>query len=259
MTYEFRPYRKGVGILVRQIKWDVSPLAIKTKEKIKKWKNIYRNQKALILCNGPSLNKVDFNMLKEREIFCFGLNKINLLFKKNDFRPSSIVAVNPYVIDQNKEFYSETEIPLFLNKDAKKIVHNSNAIFIKANAYAGTFSKKPYKGMPQGHTVTYVALQLAYYMGFEKVGLVGADHNFTTKGPANKVVKSSDFDSNHFDPNYFAGGVEWQLPDLVASEYYYQIADLVYKENNRKIVNCTEGGDLEIFEKQSLEDFFDDK
>ena len=107
----------------------------------------------------------------------------------------------------------------------------------------------------QGHTVTYVAMQLAYHMGFSEVGLIGCDHHFKTEGPSNKTVVSGEVDLNHFHPKYFADGVKWDLPDLLGSEYHYEYANKVFKQDGRKIVNCTEGGKLEIFERLPLQEF----
>ena len=70
----------------------------------------------------------------------------------------------------------------------------------------------------EGATVTNFALQIAFHMGFEKVVLIGVDHNFASKGDANKTVVSEGDDPNHFMPNYFGKGVKWQLPDLDTSE-----------------------------------------
>ena len=74
----------------------------------------------------------------------------------------------------------------------------------------------------EGFTVTYVALQLAYLMGIREAILIGVDHNFATKGPANSVVVSSGADPNHFSGSYFGQGFKWQLPDLDGSERAYQ-------------------------------------
>ena len=92
-------------------------------------------------------------------------------------------------------------------------------------------------------------------MGFSDVALIGCDHDFTSKGPPNKVVTSGDKDMDHFDPNYFAGGMKWELPDLLTSEVYYTLARKVYAEAGRRIVNATEGGKLDIFPRVSLEEF----
>jgi hypothetical protein len=92
-------------------------------------------------------------------------------------------------------------------------------------------------------------------MGFREVALIGADHSFATKGPANKEVASRDKDLSHFDPRYFSGGAKWHLPDLPLSELAYSMARDAYEAAGRRIANATEGGQLEIFERQSLSDF----
>ncbi len=92
-------------------------------------------------------------------------------------------------------------------------------------------------------------MQLAFHMGFKNVALIGCDHSFVTKGPSNKTVISGEKVPNHFDPNYFAGGDKRQLPDLARSELHYKVAKDTFERYGRKIVNCTEGGNLEVFEK----------
>jgi len=114
--------------------------------------------------------------------------------------------------------------------------------------FSDTIEKPIYEGV----TVTFVALQLAYYMGFKRVFLVGVDHNFKQTGnPHEKQVMEGD-DPNHFDPNYFAGK-EWHLADLKGSELSYHLANYAYHRTGRKVYDATVGGKLEIFDKISFE------
>jgi len=252
----FNPYRTAAGLILPRIRWDIHPYSWVSRKKIKGWKDRYLGQKAVILCNGPSLNRVNFDELVASRVFTFGLNKINLLFKRTDFRPSVIVAVNPYVIEQNAEFYNTTDIPLFLDSEGKKwIKFRNNIHFLHSAVGRGRFARDCSISINQGHTVTYVAMQLAFHMGFKEVALAGCDHNFATKGPANKTVIAGKEDPNHFDPNYFAGGVKWQLPDIAASELHYEVARDTFERHGRKIINCTEGGKLEVFTRQPLSEF----
>ena len=117
------------------------------------------------------------------------------------------------------------------------------------------FSCDPRVSIHQGATVTYVALQIAYYLGFSKVALVGCDHNFATKGPAHKLVVSGETDPNHFDPRYFSGGDLWQLPSIAESEESYLRAKRFYEYDQRIIYNCTFGGKLELYPRISLDNF----
>jgi len=56
-----------------------------------------------------------------------------------------------------------------------------------------------------GATVTYVALQLAFHMGFQAGRPHRSGYHFATQGQANKTVVSDGADPNHFSPSYFAG------------------------------------------------------
>lgn len=247
------PYRHAAALIKQRLAWDLHPQSWRSRRIIRAWKDKFTGQKAVIVCNGPSLLRSDLLLLSD--VFTFGLNKINLLYNKSSFRPSCIVAVNPFVIEQNAEFFNRTETPLFLDMIATKLVTaRRNVAFLHSSAQQ-KFARDCSISVYQGATVTYVALQLAFHMGFIEVGLIGCDHNYAVKGPPNKIVISGDRDENHFDPNYFAGGLEWHLPDLFESEVSYKMAKQVYEAFGRRIVNVTTGGLLEIFPRMRFEDF----
>ncbi len=247
------PYRQAAKNVSERLKWDLNPLSWISRAHLKKIFNSHLGEKAVILCNGPSLLKTDLSLLEG--IYTFGLNKINLLFDKSDYRPNAIVSVNSFVIEQNKDFFNSTDIPLFLDSHStKEIKSRKNVTFLHSDQQV-KFARDVSFSIWQGATVTTVALQLAFHMGFQEVALVGCDHNFAQSGPANKTVISGEKDESHFDPNYFAGGVQWQLPDLVASEYAYSLARETFTAFNRNIYNCTAGGKLEVFERMELNSF----
>jgi hypothetical protein len=249
------PYRRAAALLYRRMIWDLQIESWRSRHKLQRLKDVHRREKAVILCNGPSLLRSDLSLLQGT--YSFGLNKINLLFATSDYRPSCIIAVNPLVIEQNAAFYRSTRIPLFLDSGGKgKIGTAEHIVYLNSTAHR-YFAKDCSMSLYQGATVTFVALQIAFHMGFEKVALIGADHSFQTKGPAHKTVISDERDDSHFDPNYFAGGLKWQLPDLFESEVSYTMAKNMFEAHDRAIYNCTEGGQLEIFPRLSLTDFFE--
>ncbi|AFK05418.1 hypothetical protein Emtol_4295 [Emticicia oligotrophica DSM 17448] len=260
-------YYEGMRLVLGKLKFDLfSNNYFGNYQKIKKLKNRYAGKKCVILCNGPSLNNVDFDMLSQSNVFTIGLNKINLLFDKTQFRPNFIACVNPFVLEQNKDFFMATSIPLFLDFAAfkqcklrvKDFNKNSQLHILHSSTLHGRFAGDISSSVCQGSTVTYVALQLAFHLGFEEVTLVGCDHSFASKGSPNKTIKLDTQDNNHFDPNYFTTKDLWQLPDLLSSEYHYQLARETYLNAGKKIYNSTEGGLLEIYERKSLKDFLTD-
>lgn len=225
-------------------------------QRLLKYKNKHKGERCVIIGNGPSLNKMDLSFLKHE--ICFGTNRIYLGFDKWDFRPTYYVSVNKLVLDQSADQIRELSCPKFLSDRGLCFLEPSeNQIFIKTSNYKGDFfSTDPQQGIKEGNTVTYVALQIAYYMGFETVILIGVDHNFTTKGTPHKEVVSSSEDPNHFHPDYFGKGAKWNLPDLEGSEQHYKLANVYFKADNRKIIDATLDGKCTIFPKKHYKDVF---
>ncbi len=102
-------------------------------------------------------------------------------------------------------------------------------------------------------------MQLAYYLGFEQVILIGVDHSFASKGPAHQLVTSTGDDPNHFDPSYFGAGFRWQLPDLEQSEVAYRLAKMQFERAGREILDATVGGRLDVFPKVNYQSIFPTK
>jgi len=249
------PYRLAANFIWHRLAWDLNPQSWRSRALMRSWRDRFPGGRAVILCNGPSLLKVDFDHLQRSGVFCFGLNKINLLFDKTSFRPHCVVSVNGLVLQQSADFYNQTDLPLFLDSQAARFVRGRpNVAFLHSNAFP-KFARDCSVSVFQGYTVTFVALQLAFHMGFRDVALVGADHTFATKGPANQTVVSGARDDSHFDPNYFAGGVQWQLPDLFQSEVAYTMARDVYSAHGGAVVNASFGGCLEVFDRRELGSF----
>ena len=63
-------------------------------------------------------------------------------------------------------------------------------------------------------------------------------------------------DPNHFAANYFGKGFRWHLPDLEGSELSYRVANFMFKQSGRRIVDATVGGKLQVFPKVRYEDLF---
>jgi hypothetical protein len=227
----------------------------KSSQSIKTLRNTHHGSRCFIIGNGPSLRKTD--LAKLRNEYTFGLNRIYLLFPEMGFPTTYHVTVNKLVINQfGNEVIQQVPGKKFISYDARHwITPDKNTIFIYSRN-GPYFYKDISKGIWQGATVTYVAMQIAFYLGFQKVILIGVDHNFSTQGQPHKTVISDRNDTDHFDPNYFGKGVRWQLPDLDTSEMAYRLANMAFREENREIVDATIGGKLSIFPKVEYKTLF---
>jgi hypothetical protein len=225
-------------------------------------KNIHKGQRAFIIGNGPSLKQTDLAKLKNE--FTFGMNRIYLLFPELGFHTTYFCSINDLVIEQFNADILALPMPKFLAWHSHRYFENSSFIlhpssfptFIYTSYTGPRFSPDVRGRVWEGATVTNLALQVAFHMGFEKVILIGVDHNFTSKGEANKIVVSQGDDPNHVSPNYFGKGVKWQLPDLDTSEIGYALARDAYQKAGREILDATVGGKLTIFPKVDYNSFF---
>jgi len=206
----------------------------------------------LVVGNGPSLN--DSPLDEFSAIPAIGMNKIDLLFGRVKWRPSMIVCINNLVIKQHWRSFVQSEIPVYLSWKGRWFVKRKFRGDVKyfLDLLSPEFSTDLLDGVGMGGTVTYTALQIAYYMGANPVILFGVDHNFAFEGKPLEYSKRKGADQNHFDPNYFKEGDWWGLPDLEASELGFSYAKAMFEKDGRNIYDATIGGKLDIFEKISV-------
>ncbi|HBE39802.1 MAG TPA: hypothetical protein DDW27_01085 [Bacteroidales bacterium] len=215
--------------------------------------DIHKGEDCFLLGNGPSLNKMELNLLND--YYTIGLNKIFLLFEKTGLNIDYHVCVNRFVIEQCTQDFLKMKCPSFISyKHRNELPESSDKIYFIGDIHSKwKFFEDITTGISQGSTVTYAALQIAFYMGFKRVFLIGIDHNFAQKGKPHKVETMKGDDMSHFDPGYFKG-MKWQLPDLQGSERAYRMAKSHYENDNRQILDATVEGKLDIFTKLEFEE-----
>jgi hypothetical protein len=221
---------------------------------INQFRNCHKGEDCFIIGNGPSLKDMNLSPLKRHHTF--GLNKIYLMSERGvDLNLSYLVSVNPLVIEQSAEVFEGIDCETFLSysaaHDQVRPFKHVNYVYTRGAPY--TFRGDLNQRIHEGHTVTFVAMQIAYFMGFRRVFLVGVDHSFQAEGDPNETQRMDSEDVNHFDPDYFRGN-DWQLPDLKASELSYHLARFFYRRDGRQILDATVDGELDIFPKASYEE-----
>jgi hypothetical protein len=220
-------------------------------------RNSRRGERCFIVGNGPSLNRTDLSRLRDEA--WFGANRIYLMEKTLGFSPTYFVCVNELVLSQCAAEICELQMPKFLSVNASEDVDlPHDAIYLNTIGGRACFGYDPTRVIWESGTVTYISMQLAFYMGFKEVVLIGVDHSFSTSGPANTEVVSDGDDPNHFSPDYFGKGFKWHLPDLESSEKGYHLARAAFEADGRRIVDATVGGALTIFPKIDYESLFAD-
>lgn len=236
--------------------WRLSPEGRRSRTALRALRNSATERRCVIIGNGPSLNLMDLSVLRDQPTF--GLNRGHLLFPRIGGPTRYLVSVNRYVLEQSVDEMLAAPCPKFFSWRHRRHVPagRDDVIFLRTVPEPG-FSTDPVRhGLWEGGTVTYVAMQLAFHLGYRDVVLIGVDHSFTTAGPAHQLVTSGGADPNHFDPTYFGVGYRWQLPDLEMSERGYTLAREAFRAAGGSIVDATVGGKLTIFPKADFTALF---
>ncbi len=226
-----------------------------TINRLKELKDAYRGKRCFILGNGPSLRRTDLSRLKNE--CTIGMNRIYLLFPELGFQTTFYLAINDLVVEQCADDIQALKMPRFIAWRSHKHLLPEKDLYFLYTTYTGPkFATDVTGRLWEGATVTYTALQLAYYLGFDTSILIGVDHNFTTTGKPNTTVVSQGDDPNHFSTKYFGKGFRWQLPDLETSERSYNMARLAYEKAGRQVLDATLEGKLTIFLKVEYSSLF---
>jgi hypothetical protein len=187
---------------------------------------------------------------------CIGLNKIFLGFRKFRFYPQYYVAVNQKVLEQSVDEINALTSVKFVSARCRNLFQQSALThIIDTSNPPDYFCKDIALGLEEGYTVTYAALQIAYYLGFTEIVIIGMDHRFHYSGEPNESKYLNGPDTNHFDASYFSNA-NWDNPDLANSELSYSIARENYEKAGRKIIDATVNGACTVFEKQDYRKVF---
>lgn len=241
------------------------PWRRKSIRSLNRYRDIHTGERCFIIGNGPSLKNTDLSYLEKE--YSFGMNRIYLMFPELGFSTTYYLSINSLVIEQCAKDILALQIPRFLSwrsrgfiKDTlnedNELPSNPPLSFLHTTYTGQKFAKDAAGRLWEGATVTYVAMQLAFFMGFKQVVLIGVDHSFSTKGKPNTTIVSGGDDPDHFDNNYFGKGFRWQLPDLDTSEIAYRKAKENFEAANREIVDATIGGKLTVFPKVEYKSLF---
>lgn len=251
-----RNARDGMGHLRAWPEATFHPWRRESVRNLGAYHNIHAGKRCFILGNGPSLAKTDLTRLKHE--YTIGLNRIFLGFQEMGWLPSYFVSVNGLVIEQSAAEIQSLQMPKFIAWRGRKWLHPDDKTMFLHTTYTGPKFATDIRGRVwEGGTVTYVALQAAYYLGFSEVVLIGVDHNYVgTQGKPNETVVSQGDDPNHFHAGYFGKGFRWQLPDLENWNFAYTLAREAYKSDNRRVIDATIGGKLQVFPKVDYDSLF---
>jgi hypothetical protein len=258
--------------------WLRDPILRSRRSRLLSLKNQFSGKRCFIMGNGPSLNITDLCLLEDD--YVWGLNRCYLLFDRIKWRPKFFVALDEIVVPDNSyeinSLISELSNCLFffplqfrLNGTLASGINTYWYEEIPQNISKiprGYFSDDAGSYIRAAYTVTIAALQLAVYLGFNPIYLIGCDTDYTLPNSIyfdeknkDKIISTADDDPNHFRGDYFGAGKKYSRPSPERMIIAYQQAKKIFDEIGIDVFNATIGGKLEVFPRVTYDLLFTKK
>lgn len=225
----------------------------------KKIKGSQRGKRVFLIGNGPSLTKEDLNLLKDE--ICIAANKIYLIFGDTDWRPTYYCIQDRLILEDCASTIKQNiSCPIFTPRCIDYKLPNItgsykyNLIHQNIKDYSlVSFSSCPIKGFYFGDTVMYTMIQLAVFMGFSDIILIGVDFNQVFNANSGVTDLSKEINVKHFHKDYFTPGQKLFVCNRDLIQASYDRAEAATHGGDSKIWNATRGGMLESFTRVDLE------
>lgn len=232
--------------------------------RINRWYNHDKGKRAFLIGNGPSLNKCDLSLLRNE--ITIGVNSIFLKTEELGGLPTHYVVEDNFVAeDRAAEINALTGTNKWFGNYLNYSLSGDDVHWLNVRMRYDSYPGFPYFSTDiarqawTGGSVTYLCMQLAFFLGIKELYLIGFDHHYEV--PKDTVIDglkytSTSDDPNHFDPTYFGKGLRWHAPMTERMELGYDRARRMYERFGRKIYNATVGGHLEVFERVDYASLF---
>lgn len=251
-------------------------LSAADKEKLAGLKDKYKGERIFIIGNGPSLNRTDLSKLKNE--YTFATNRFYLMYEKIDWKPTFYTCVDRRVVcDIFSEVNGLSGSTFFFDETFRGLYRGGeDVVFFNQRLRKGeeldkTFSFDAGTVVYNGNTVLFYTVQLAYFMGFSTIYLIGCDLGYKVKetvvqegedvfkmGVAFDLKSTEDDDPNHFDPRYFGKNRLWHAPNEKGMVDDHLISLRAMNSQGRNMFNATVGGELEIYQRVQFDSLFGD-
>lgn len=237
---------------------------------LRAFKDCHQGERCFILGNGPSLKRTDLAPLADE--ITIGVNGIFYMTQQCGFTPTYYVVEDNHVFADNLVRVNNVDaVAKFFPSKYRPIITPQPGVFFLPTDWSFYWGSSPWYEKPRfsddiadviyaGQTVTFLNIQLAAYMGFSEIYLIGVDFDYQIPDAAQidgLTITSVDDDPNHFHPDYFGKGKKWHFPKLENVEKAMLCAQEGVKEAGGTIFNATVGGKLEAFPRVDYHELLD--
>lgn len=238
--------------ILRDPSWTFDPRARQSRDALRALHNSQAGAHGFIIGTGPSLLQTDFEAVRGHPTI--GLNRLYLGFDTFGVKTDFLACVNLRMLEKAAPELARAGPRLVSTWAARHLFPADCDMIYLRTLDSRRFHANLMDAVATGGTVTYVAMQFAYWLGWSKLTLLGIDHFYGLErqelrlGP-HATVRRTGEDANHFTSSYVGKGDIWQLPDLQQSEEAYSNARQAFEAAGRRVEDATVDGKLQVFPK----------
>lgn len=226
-------------------------------QKFNELKGSQAGKRCFIIGNGPSLKPSDLDRITDED--CFGTNEIHRIFNQTRWRPRYYVVIDRYSKSTPEQIRDLKCEMVFLSDYYCRFNPVLRKDFICLHQHYNwnekryLFSSDISKAIVSSPTVSYAAMQIAAYLGYKEIYLLGFDHNYSFEfAPDGSIIKTDKRDTHFFKDDV----PEDIIADVLGMTRSYESFKR-YADNNGIVVrNATRGGKLEIFDRVDFDSLF---
>lgn len=237
-------------------------------EKIDALRNKYIGERCFILCSGPSLIKDDIVKLSNE--YTFGINSFFLVAKKINWKPTFYFTTHEPTI---KEIFVDNKLSssdickkyMFATDNCKSLSRYGELTLVPMLAlnpyYYSGFSPQVLRhsndaliGLYEYSCTTMMCIDLAMYMGFSKIYILGADNDYL--GDVSYTSEIEDYERKHAHKRDYRTFLDYRsaILQMKANEVCYEYLNKIAKSKGIQIYNATRGGKLEVYPRVNLDE-----
>ena len=246
---------------------------------IKRFENRHMGERCFLIGNGPSLKAEDLTRLRDCSEVTFACNAIKNIYFRTPWRPKYYTITDPMFFGPSRELLTDLEAECLFIPALSDNYAACTAELMELLAQSGReiyqfrpitnmhllegprFSPDASRALFVSGTVMYTMIQLAVYMGFTDIYLLGVDG--TASLPTNPDVYFAE--KRHFYEeddnvvtrfnNYIANTMSAEDVSILVANAYRQ-AERYSKEHGIRIYNATRGGVVDAFTRVNFDSLF---
>ncbi len=242
-----------------------------------KYKDIHKNQRLFVLCNGPSVKKMKLEKLQNEisiAVSNFYLHPEYDVISPTYYCTPQFTYTDVFTKEVAKNWLTEIcnktgNVQYFFNTTEKKLIEENNIFenkkvnYVHFGKYLDGYDEVDLtKAILPVQSVPIMCLQIGLYMGFKEIYLIGTEHDY--------LLPDKTYDYFYERKDSLVGKTDSYVKEngemtislskkceimQVLWKQYRKMRELAEKKNI-KIYNATQGGILDVFERVDFDSLF---